>query len=102
MSIAETPAALAAADDAARWSEIQRQADDLTWALYALREAAPTDDDRACVADVLHWRRQSIPEWTPSVLPAEQARARRRLSAAVCGHSRQSCAALQPPDDRVA
>jgi hypothetical protein len=55
MSVAETPAALAAADAAARWSEIQRRADDLTQALYALREAAPADDDRARVADVLHW-----------------------------------------------
>src|ERR1022692_2819664 len=40
---------------AARWSEIQRRADDLTQTLYALREAAPADDDRARVADVLHW-----------------------------------------------
>ncbi len=55
MSVAETPAALAAADAAARWSEIQRRADDLTQTLYALREVAPADDDRARVADVLHW-----------------------------------------------
>jgi hypothetical protein len=55
MSVAETPAALAAADAAARWSEIQRRADDLAQTLYALREAAPADDDRARVADVLHW-----------------------------------------------
>jgi hypothetical protein len=55
MSVAETPAALAAADAGARWSEIQRRADDLAQTLYALREAGPTDDDRARVADVLHW-----------------------------------------------
>jgi hypothetical protein len=55
MSAAETPAVLAASDAAARWSEIQRRADDLTQALYALREAAPAEDDRARVADVLHW-----------------------------------------------
>jgi hypothetical protein len=55
MSVAETPATLAAANAAARWSEIQRRADDLTQTLYALREAAPADDDRARVADVLHW-----------------------------------------------
>jgi len=55
MSVAETPAALAAADAAARWSEIQRRADDLAQTLYALREAAPADDDRARVSDVLHW-----------------------------------------------
>ena len=55
MSVAETSAALLAVDAGARWSEIQRRADDLTQALYALREAAPADDDRARVADVLHW-----------------------------------------------
>lgn len=55
MSVAESPAALAGADAAARWSEIQRRADDLTQELYALREAAPADDDRARIADVLHW-----------------------------------------------
>ena len=53
MSAAETPAARAAADAAARWSEIQRRADDLTQALYALQEAAPAEDDRARVTDVL-------------------------------------------------
>ena len=51
MNVAETPAAPAAADAVARRSEIQRRADDLTQALYALREAAPSDDDRgACGA----------------------------------------------------
>jgi hypothetical protein len=55
MSVAETSAALLAVDAGARWSEIQRRADDLTQTLYALREAAPADDDRARVADVLHW-----------------------------------------------
>jgi hypothetical protein len=53
MSVAEAPAARAAADAAARWSEIQRRADDLTQALYALQEAAPAEDDRARVTDVL-------------------------------------------------
>ena len=53
MSVAETPAARAAADAAARWSDIQRRADDLTQALYALHEAAPAEDDRARVTDVL-------------------------------------------------
>jgi hypothetical protein len=53
MRAAETPAALAAWDADARWSDIQRRADDLTRALYALREAAPDEDGRARVSDVL-------------------------------------------------
>jgi hypothetical protein len=53
MSVADTPGALAAADAGARWSDIQRRADDLAQNLYALREAAPDDDGRAKVANVL-------------------------------------------------
>ena len=53
MSVAETPGALGAYDAGARWSDIQRRADDLTQTLYALREAAPDDESRARVADVL-------------------------------------------------
>ena len=53
MRAAETPAALAAWDADARWSDIQRRADDLTRSLYALREAAPDEDERARVSDVL-------------------------------------------------
>jgi hypothetical protein len=53
MSNAEGPGALAAGDAAARWTDIQRRADDLTQTLYAMREAAPSEDDRARVADVL-------------------------------------------------
>jgi hypothetical protein len=37
----------------AQWSDIQRRADDLTRELYALREKARDDEDRARVADVL-------------------------------------------------
>jgi hypothetical protein len=37
----------------AYWSDIQRRADDLTRALYRLREEAPDEDDRVRVADVL-------------------------------------------------
>jgi hypothetical protein len=37
----------------AQWSDIQRRADDLARALYALREKAPDDSSRARVADVL-------------------------------------------------
>lgn len=53
MSVAETPGALAAADASARWYDIQRRADDFTQTLYALREAAPNEDERARVGDVL-------------------------------------------------
>jgi hypothetical protein len=53
MRAAETPGALAARDADARWSDIQRRADDLTRTLYALREAAPDEDERASVSDVL-------------------------------------------------
>ena len=53
MRAAETPGALAAWDADARWSDIQRRADGLTRALYALREAAPDEDQRARISDVL-------------------------------------------------
>jgi len=53
MSVAEAPGALVAGDAGARWSDIQRRADDLTQTLYALREAAPDDENRSLVADVL-------------------------------------------------
>ena len=53
MRAAETPGALAAWDADARWSDIQRRADGLTRSLYALREAAPDEDQRARVSDVL-------------------------------------------------
>ncbi len=51
MSVAEAPGGLASADAVARWSDIQRRADDLAQTLYALREAVPQEqgahDDRA-------------------------------------------------------
>jgi hypothetical protein len=53
MRDAEGPGALAAEDAGARWTDIQRRADDLTQTLYAMREAAPSEDDRARVADIL-------------------------------------------------
>jgi hypothetical protein len=53
MSVAETPAGLAADDAGARWYDIQRRADDFAQTLYALREAAPDEDSRAGVADTL-------------------------------------------------
>ena len=54
MSVAEAPGELAAGDAAARWSDIQRRADDLAQTLYALREAVPQDSaDRARIDDTL-------------------------------------------------
>jgi hypothetical protein len=53
MRAAETPGALEARDADARWSDIQRRADDLTRTLYALRESAPGQDERARISDVL-------------------------------------------------
>jgi hypothetical protein len=53
MSVAETPGALAADDAAARWGDIQRRSDDLAQTLYALRESAPDEENRARAADTL-------------------------------------------------
>ena len=54
MSVAGSPGGLASADAAARWSDIQRRADDLAQTLYALREAVPPDSaDRARIDDTL-------------------------------------------------
>ena len=54
MSVAEAPGGLVAADAAARWSDIQRRADDLAQTLYALRGAVPPDSpDRARIDDTL-------------------------------------------------
>jgi hypothetical protein len=54
MSVAEASGGLAAADAAARWSDIQRRADDLAQTLYALREEVPQHSpDGAKIADTL-------------------------------------------------
>lgn len=53
MSVAERWDGPARDDDGARWADIQRRADDLAQALYALREAAPDENQRARVAEVL-------------------------------------------------
>jgi hypothetical protein len=53
MSVAESPGAMTAADAGARWSDIQRRADDLTQTLYALREAVPDPGDQARISDTL-------------------------------------------------
>jgi len=54
MSVAEAPGGLAAPDAGARWSDIQRRADDLAQTLYALREEVPQHSpDGARIADTL-------------------------------------------------
>jgi hypothetical protein len=54
ISVAEAPGGLAAPDAAARWSDIQRRADDLAQTLYALREAVPQDSaDHARIENTL-------------------------------------------------
>nr|MDQ2873413.1 hypothetical protein [Actinomycetota bacterium] len=53
MSVAETPGGRAADDAGARWFDVQRRADDLAQTLYALREVAPSEDDRLRVTDAL-------------------------------------------------
>ena len=54
MSVAEAPGRLATVDAAARWSDIQRRADDLAQTLYALREEVPQHSpDGARIADTL-------------------------------------------------
>ena len=85
MSVAEMPGALAAADAGARWSDIQRRADDLTQTLYALREAAPDEESRGRVADVLASlqavRSAMDAERVPGRVDAQQAEvARERLA----------------------
>jgi hypothetical protein len=53
ISVAEAPGAIAAADSGARWSDVQRRADDLAQTLYQIREAASDDGDRARAEDTL-------------------------------------------------
>lgn len=53
ISVAERSSELTAADSGARWYDIQHRMDDLTQELYAMRESAPDEDERARVADVL-------------------------------------------------
>jgi hypothetical protein len=52
ISAAQRPGALAA-DSGARWSDIQRRADDLAQTLHELRRVAPESEDRARVNDAL-------------------------------------------------
>ena len=68
MNIAERPGALAAADAGTRWADIQRRADDLAQMLYSMREAAPDEDSRDRVADLL-----TALQATRSAMDAERA-----------------------------
>jgi hypothetical protein len=100
MSAAEVPGALAAADAGARWSDIQRRADDLTQTLYELRESAPGEEDRALVADSLTAlqvvRSAMDAERGPAGAGAQQAEVvRSRLSS-----FEASLRALRGPDER--
>ena len=53
LRMAAAPGGPAAADADARWAGLEARADDLTQELYALRESAPGEEDRARVEDVL-------------------------------------------------
>ena len=99
MRMAEAPGALVAQDAAARWADIQRRADDLGQALYAMREVAPDEDKRMRTADVLAAlqavRSAMAAERgtdVSSVPPPEQVRS--RLMA-----FRAALQELRPPDD---
>jgi hypothetical protein len=53
MAAMEWPSGPGADQASARWTDIQRRADDLAQTLYRLRETAPDEDSRARVDDVL-------------------------------------------------
>jgi len=101
MRMAEAPGALIAPDAAARWADIQRRADDLGQALYAIREAAPDEDKRMRASDVLAAlqavRTAMAAERGTDVSrvpPADQVRSRLQSF-------RAALQALREPDDRM-
>jgi hypothetical protein len=53
MTMAEAPGALTGDDASARLADIRHRGDDLIQTLYALRETAPDEAERARVSDVL-------------------------------------------------
>lgn len=53
MAAAEVPGALSAPDAGARWSDIQRRADDFGQLLYMMRESARDDQERVRIAGVI-------------------------------------------------
>ena len=92
MSAAEAPGGLAAADAGARWSDIQRRADDLAQTLYALREAVPPDSgDRARIDDTL-----ASLQAVRSAMDAERPR-RRQLGASRGGPQPSGLLRVVPP-----
>ena len=99
MSVAEAPGGLTAADAGARWSDIQRRADDLAQTLYALREAVPQGSgDRARIDDAL-----ASLQTVRSAMDAERASGGARLEQAEVVRSRlasfqSSLRALGAPD----
>lgn len=98
MTFAERPGALDAADSGARWADIQHRADDLAQTLYAMRDAAPDEEERARVADALEslqvLRSAMGAERAPRDAGAGQAEVvRGRLSG-----FRAALQALRPPD----
>jgi hypothetical protein len=102
MRAAETPSALAAADADARWFDIQRRADDLMRTLYALRDAAPGEDERARVSDVI-----ATMQGARSAMDAERAPGGGDGRSAQVVYSRlfafeASIRALRAPDSRPA
>ena len=101
MSFAERPGALDAADTGARWADIQRRADDLAQTLYAMREAAPSEDERARVADAL----RSL-QAVRSAMDAERAPGGAGAGQAEVVRGRlfgfqAALRALRPPDTRI-
>ena len=107
MSVAEGWGGPAREDDAVRWADIQRRADDMAQALYALREAAPDPANRARVAEVLaslqavrsamDAERAMDPERAPRAAGARQAEmVRGRLFA-----FEASLRALRAPEERL-
>jgi hypothetical protein len=102
MRAAETPSALAAADADARWFDLQRRADDLMRTLYALRDAAPGEDERARVSDVI-----ATMQGARSAMDAERAPGGGDGRSAQVVYSRlfafeASIRALRAPDSRPA
>lgn len=100
MSTAEAPGAVVGPDAGARWSDIQRRADDLNQTLYAMREAAPGEEAHAAVVDVLTSlqavRSAMDAERVPGGAGGAQAEVvRQRLLA-----FEMSLRALRSPDDR--
>ena len=96
MSVAEAPGGLATADAAARWSDIQRRADDLAQTLYALREEVPQHSpDGSRIADTL-----ASLQAVRSAMDAERAPGGASLEQANVVRSRLAVLRVLPPRTR--